>query len=92
MSAAIDLPTTAEPAKVKKRQVLLVANGDLRLAANQVCWAAQAEMERGLTAAVAEAGYELVRAHPYLENQKHGFISSQQEGMRVFSQIDRDAR
>jgi hypothetical protein len=88
MSVTVDLPTTAEPAKVKKHQVLLVANGDLRLAANQVCWAAQAEMEKALTAAVADAGYELIRAHPYQEDRKHGFISSQREGMRVFSQID----
>jgi len=28
--------------------VLLIANGDLRLSANQVCWAAQSAMENEL--------------------------------------------
>ncbi len=88
MSSAIELPAIADPPKLKKHQVLLVANGDLRLAANQVCWAAQAEMEQALTTAVADAGYELIRAHPYREDRKHGFISSQREGMQVFSQIN----
>jgi hypothetical protein len=90
--------STAKPAtaprsvKVKKRQVLLVANGDLRLSANQRCWAAQHEMERQLAAAVDAAGYELLRAHPYNETAQHGFIASQKEGMQVFAGIDPDAR
>lgn len=32
----------------KKNQVQLVASGDLRLSASQVCWPAQAAMERAL--------------------------------------------
>jgi hypothetical protein len=71
--------------KLGKKQVQLIANGDLRLSANQVCWAAQKEMEEQLTRAVSAAGYELVRAHPYKEDQKHGFIQSQKEGMQVFA-------
>jgi hypothetical protein len=67
---------------------LLIANGDLRLSANQTCWAAQAAMEKQLTAAVAKFGYQLVRAHPYKPDQKHGFIGSQKEGMEVFASID----
>ena len=35
------VPKLPKPPKVKKRQVLLVASGDLRLAANQNCWPAQ---------------------------------------------------
>ena len=31
-----------------KGQVLLIASGDLRLSANQNCWAAQHEMEQRL--------------------------------------------
>ena len=72
-----------------KPQVLLVASGDLRVAANQTCWPAQAEMEGKVRAAVEKAGYELVRAHPYIKEQKHGFIGSQKEGMAVFARIDR---
>jgi hypothetical protein len=86
------IPQAAKPAKVKKKQVLLVASGDLRLSANQNCWAAQEQMEKALAAAVAEAGYELVRAHPYKPAEKHGFIGSQKEGMQVFAGIDPDAR
>ena len=59
------LPTLVKPQKVKKSQVLLVASGDLRLSANQNCWPAQQEMEQALSRAVAQAGYELVRTHPF---------------------------
>lgn len=74
--------------KPAKKTVTLIANGDLRHSANAVCWAAQQEMEKILTAAVAKLGYKLVRAHGYKADVKHGFISSQKEGMEVFSKID----
>ena len=73
------------------KQIYLVSNGDLRLSANQVCWAAQREMEEKLTAAIRSAGCEVVRAHPYKEEQQHGFIASQKEGMEVFRKIPRKA-
>jgi hypothetical protein len=85
------LPATSKPSKVQKNQVLLVASGDLRLSANQKCWPAQQEMEQALTRAVADAGYELVRAHEYKPAERHGFIASQKEGMDVFSRIDPQA-
>ena len=53
--------------KLKKNQVQLIASGDLRLSANQVCWPAQEEMEATLTAALKAEGYELIRAHKYDE-------------------------
>jgi hypothetical protein len=71
-----------------RRQVLLVASGDLRLSANQKCWPAQLDMEQALGRAVADAGCELVRAHPYKPDEQHGFIGSQKEGLRVFAGID----
>jgi hypothetical protein len=74
--------------KSANREVLLIANGDLRLSANQNCWAAQAEMEKALTAAVEAAGYKLTRAHPYKPAEKHGFIGTQAEGMEIFRKID----
>ncbi len=77
--------------KAPKNTVTLIANGDLRHTANAVCWAAQAEMEKTLTAALANLGYKLVRAHGYKKDVKHGFISSQKEGMEVFATIDPDA-
>ncbi len=90
--AAYEVPKLAKPPKAKKKQVLLVASGDLRLSANQNCWQAQEEMEQALGAAVTELDFELVRAHPYKPEQKHGFIGSQKEGMEVFAQIDPKAR
>jgi hypothetical protein len=90
--AAYQVPQLAKPPKVKKKQVLLAASGDLRLSANQACWAAQQRMEEALERAVADAGYELVRAHPYKPHQRHGFIASQKEGMCVFAGIDPKAK
>ena len=77
--------------KAPKNTVTLIANGDLRHSANAVCWAAQQEMEKTLTTAVANLGHKLVRAHGYKKDVKHGFISSQKEGMEVFATIDPDA-
>jgi hypothetical protein len=88
MPATYTMPPITKTPKLGKKQVLLVANGDLRQSANQKCWPAQAEMEQTLTAALADAGYELVRAHPYKKADGHGFISSQKEGMAVFAGID----
>jgi hypothetical protein len=85
------MPKVAKVSRAGQKQVLMVASGDLRLSANQVCWPAQKKMEQDLGRAVADAGYELVRAHPYKRKEKHGFIASQAEGMRVFAEIDPDA-
>ena len=69
-------------------KILLVASGDLRPSANEVCWPAQQAMEKALGRAVAGLGHQLVRAHPYKRAQRHGFIGSQKEGMEVFAKID----
>jgi hypothetical protein len=89
--AAYAIPSMPKVKKLKKRQIQLIANGDLRLSANQNCWSEQKAMEESLQRAVEEEGYELVRMHPYKSDQKHGFISSQKEGMSVFSGIDPEA-
>jgi len=73
-------------------EVLLITSGDLRLSANQACWDAQREMEEKLTAAFAQKGIKLVRAFPYNEKEKHGFISSQRMGMDVFMNIHPEAK
>ncbi len=72
------------------KQVLLVASGDLRLSANQNCWAAQQAMEEQLTAALAKQGWTVKRAHPYDEAKQHGFIDSQKMGIEVFRNINPD--
>jgi hypothetical protein len=77
-----------KPQRLGKKEVYLVASGDLRISANQKCWAAQKEMEDALTQAVEAEGYSIVRAHQYCDEQQHGFIASQKEGMEVFAQMD----
>ncbi len=81
-----------EITKPAENEVLLVTSGDLRQSANQICWPAQREMEEKLTAAFAQKGFRLVRAHAYNEKLKHGFISSQRQGMDVFMKIHPEAK
>jgi hypothetical protein len=75
----------------KKPTVYLIANGDLRIAANQTCEAAQAAMEKQVVAAVEAEGCAVVRAHPFDESKQHSFIDSQKYGMQVFRSIPSDA-
>jgi hypothetical protein len=73
------------------KTIQLLANGDLRVSANQVCWEAQCEMESQLIAAIEAQGHTVKRVHAYKEDEKHGFIGSQKEGMEVFAQVDPEA-
>ena len=75
----------------KNKTILLVANGDLRITANQNCWSMQDEMEQELASVIHNLGGKLKRAHKYDPELKHGFISSQRQGMDVFAKIDRQA-
>lgn len=72
--------------------ITLIASGDLRDSANQVCWPAQRDMESALGQAFEKQGHRIVRAHAYDDDAGHGFISSQRQGMDVFRHIDPDAR
>jgi hypothetical protein len=85
------LPPVSSRPKLGAKQVYLMANGDLRLSANQNCWAAQHEMEQAIVKAVEAAGWTVVRAHPYKEVEGHGFIGSQKEGVEVFRNLDPNA-
>jgi hypothetical protein len=79
---------SVKPPKLKAHQVQLIASGDLRQSANQECWPAQQEMERALSAVVEAEGWQVVRVHPYVKDQRHGFLSSQHEGMKAFRNVD----
>ena len=85
------IPTVPSPEPVGPDEVLLVASGDLRLSANQVCWPAQADMEARVIKAFADEGVTVRRAHEYDPELKHGFIWSQRMGMDVFKNIHPDA-
>jgi hypothetical protein len=67
--------------------VVLIANGDLRLAANRKCWPAQQRVEQAVSSAIAAAGFEARRGHDYDPVREHGFIDSQKHGMEVFRRI-----
>jgi hypothetical protein len=74
-----------------QRKVYLVANGDLRLSANQKCWPEQAKMEAALSKALAAQRTECVRAHAFDKKKQHGFIDSQKAGLEVFRGIPEEA-
>ena len=71
--------------------VILIASGDLRLAANQKCWPAQSRVEEAVTGAVEQFGFKVKRGHPYDAQKQHGFIDSQKYGMQVFRDTPPDA-
>lgn len=85
------IPQTVSPLTLKPNEIFLLASGDLRMSANQVCWPAQADMERQIVAAFAAESINVKRAHPYDESLKHGFIWNQRMGMDVFKSIPPDA-
>jgi hypothetical protein len=89
---AYKLPQVAAPAPTQPNEAILIASGDLRLSANQKCWATQAAMEQAIGAAFAQEGITIKRGHAYDTQQQHGFISSQRMGMDVFSRIHPEAK
>jgi hypothetical protein len=76
---------------LKPRRVFLIANGDLRLSANQKCWPAQQKMEAILVAALEAEGWSVVRAHAFDKEKQHGFIDSQKMGLEVFRSLHPEA-
>ena len=71
--------------------IYLVASGDLRLSANQLCWPAQKSTEDALQQAITKLGRNVVRAHPISDEKGHGFIDSQRYGIEVFQAIPEQA-
>lgn len=72
------------------RTVILVASGDSRLAANRVCWPAQAALEETVARCFADLGSRVVRGHAVDPGKGHGFIDGQSRGMEIFRRIDPD--
>jgi hypothetical protein len=74
------------------KEVLLVTNADQREPANVECWPVQEKFEAKLEQALQERfGVKLKRAHPYKNDQGHGFIAGQREGSDLFAALDPDA-
>ena len=74
-----------------KPPIYLVSSGDFRVAANETCWPEQAAMEEQLINAISKFGRKVVRAHSYDPVRKHGFLTSQREGLDVFAKIPKGA-
>jgi hypothetical protein len=85
------VPEIPEVAPVAANEVILIASGDLRESANEMCWPAQSAMEAGVIAAFEAEGIKVRRGHPYDSARRHGFISNQRMGMDVFMGIHPDA-
>jgi hypothetical protein len=86
------LPELSSPTPVPENEAILIASGDLRLSANQVCWAAQKDMEKRIVKAFKDEGITVRRGHEYDPVAKHGFIDSQRMGMDVFKNIHPEAK
>src|SRR5947207_11140061 len=71
--------------------VVTIANGDLRLSANQRCWPAQAQAEETVMAAIRREGRDVRRGHACDPEKGHGFIDSQKRGMEVFRSLPPEA-
>src|SRR5450432_3730380 len=71
--------------------VIAIASGDLRLAANQRCWPAQAHAEDTVMNAIRSEGRDVRRGHACDAVKQHGFIDSQKYGMEVFRGIPPNA-
>lgn len=84
-------PVGSEPSPVAADEVILIASGDLRESANEMCWPTQLAMEDGVIAAFEVEGIKVRRGHPYDSARRHGFISSQRMGMDVFMGIHPEA-
>jgi hypothetical protein len=85
------LPSPAPQLTAPARTAYLIASGDLRESANIAGWPTQARMEADVSAALAELGWEVVRANGVDPETGHGFISSQRMGLEVFRSIPADA-
>src|SRR5215831_12995168 len=71
--------------------VIVIANGDLRLSANQKCWPAQEQAEAAVMGAIRREGREVRRGHDFDPQKGHGFIDSQKRGMEVFRSLPPEA-
>ncbi len=89
--SAKPLPQSKPRPQLKAHEIYLIANGDLRLSANRVCWPAQKALEDDLIRATRKLGYTVKRAHPFDQKKRHGFIDSQRHGLSVFQRIPEKA-
>ena len=89
--SAYTVPSTPKKPVTEPNTAYLIASGDLRESANVAGWPVQQELEKHLTAAFEELGWEVKRANDVDPGLGHGFIRSQRMGLEVFRNIPEDA-
>src|SRR5258708_22886323 len=90
--ATYQIPEPTKSTKTASNEAILVASGDLRASANQMCWPAQDDMEKRVIAAFAQEGITVKRGHSYDDALKHDFIWNQRMGMDRFKKTDQHAK
>ncbi len=73
------------------KRVYLVSNGDFRDSVNVLCWPKQDLTLHEVERAFKKLHVETVRINPYKPSKKHGFITTQAEGCKLFAEIDSQA-
>ncbi|MBW2122339.1 MAG: hypothetical protein JRH07_10895 [Deltaproteobacteria bacterium] len=73
---------------MKGKKIYLISNGDFRDSVGEVCWPKQEETLKAVSQAFARLGRETEVLPGYDAGRKHGFLTRQYEGARVFSNID----
>lgn len=86
------MPVVSEAQGVPPKTAVLIASGDTRLAANQLCWPTQKEVEAEARAAFESIGWKTVRGSPerWSDEEPHGFAYRQCQGREIFESIHRD--
>jgi hypothetical protein len=74
--------------KKNDKKIYLISNGDFRDSVGVACWPKQEETLAEVEKAFRNLGVKTERGNPFKAEKNHGFITTQAEGCRVFSQID----
>lgn len=85
------VPSTPNKTTVEPTTAYLIASGDLRESANLAGWPVQQELEKHLSTAFEELGWNVKRANTVDPDLGHGFIRSQRMGLEVFKDIPEEA-
>ncbi|WP_353648697.1 fucose isomerase [Nakamurella sp. A5-74] len=89
--ASYTLPTAVSRPEAEAGVVYTVASGDLRPAANTICWPTQQQLEGDVGKAVESFGRTVRRGHDIDPVKGHGFIDSQRAGIEAFRNVPYDA-
>jgi hypothetical protein len=70
------------------KDVVLLSNGDFRDPVGVGCWPKQEETLKLVEESFNRLGIKTVRGNQYKKQKRHGFITTQAEGCRVFANLE----